>query len=213
MSVALFAPDWQSDSCQQEIKMVGVKKSCQVPVLLLLVTSSGQQQQLSQVTQQSRLTTALFILDTAHLGAFLKGRPLWMSTCEFHGGRKHVKGGEKEGKMKALGFLSRSASAKTCQPRQKRRWMGGGGAGKLRLPSTRSWILIRKLMQRRPKELNTNLRIATQVKPRFNKGAIFHHYQFGNMFACSPKGFPWTLGELLSRLQRRCPHFVKSSHF
>ena len=45
LSVAFFAPDWQSDSCQREIKMVGVKKAvksppkCQVPVLLLLVTS------------------------------------------------------------------------------------------------------------------------------------------------------------------------------
>ena len=45
--------------------------------------------------------------------------------------------------------------------------MGRGRAGKLRLPKAERCILIRKLIQRRPKELNTNLRIATQVKLDF----------------------------------------------
>ena len=99
--------------------MVGGEKSCQVSFPSFAAFRNEQEEeaahQMAQVTQQSRLSVYVHCF-TAHLAAFLKDRPLWTSTCEFRGGRKHVRGGEKEEKMKALGFLSRSAaSAKTCQ--------------------------------------------------------------------------------------------------
>ena len=122
-----------TDSCQREIKMVGVKKAVKSPPSFAAFRNELEAPAVSgystvsppNCTRHCILHTAHCILHTAYctLGYFSK-EPSFVNCCplEFRGGRKHVREGEKEQKMKALGFSKGgSATAKTCQPRRKGR--------------------------------------------------------------------------------------------